>query len=61
MVITVQQESMAFPADSRLYYKMLMHLVKMLGARIVLRQSYVRSLILLGGFCGSRAMPGIRL
>lgn len=38
---------------------MLMHLVKMRGLRIVLRQNYVRSLILLGGFCGSSAMKGI--
>lgn len=40
---TVQEKAIAFPTDSRLYYKLLRRLVKLAFERgIVLRQSYVR-------------------
>lgn len=40
---TVQEKAVAFPTDARLYYKMLLRLVKLAKSRgIVLRQSYER-------------------
>jgi IS5 family transposase len=40
---TAQEKAIAFPTDSRLYYKMLLHLVKLAKRHgIALRQSYVR-------------------